>query len=87
MRHLLDNPRNPAEMTPSQRRCEIAAILAGGVLRLRQCRETRPAPDVPRTAEKDSKSAESGLDEVAASSPHVLAVNDGENQEELEVWG
>jgi len=30
---------DPATMTPSQRRREIAAILARGVLRLRQCRE------------------------------------------------
>jgi len=87
MCHILDDPRNPAEMTPSQRRREVAAILAGGVLRLRQCRGTPPGPDVTRTPEKDSESGETRLDEVAASSPHVLAVNDGENLKELEAWG
>lgn len=57
---------DPATMSPIERRREIAAILARGVLRLRQ---GRPAADF-REAEKDSKSAPTGLDERARTSPH-----------------
>ena len=39
MTDMLDDP---AEMIPPQRRREIAAILARGVLRLRQCCEILP---------------------------------------------
>ena len=47
MRYMLDPPSpvgfgvpsDPAVMTPSQRRREVAAILTRGVLRLRQCRD------------------------------------------------
>ena len=70
MRHMLDNP---AEMTASQRRREIAAILARGVLRLRQCARTSPGSGESRTGEKASESGQVCLDEGATSSPHVLA--------------
>jgi len=39
MTDMLDDP---AAMTPPQRRREIAAILARGVLRLSQCAQTSP---------------------------------------------
>lgn len=64
---------DPAEMTPSQRRREIAAILAKGVLRLRQCRESLPDSQPSCTAEKDSESRRDCLDEGARISPHVPA--------------
>ena len=74
MRHAPDDPRNPATMTPSQRRREIATILARGVLRLRQCRENTPDSQPSRTAETPAESSKSGqdrLDEGAKTSPHV----------------
>jgi len=62
---------DPAEMTPNQRRREIAAILARGVLRLRQCAQTSPVSGESRTVEKASESGQDCLDEFATSSPHV----------------
>ena len=46
---------DPASMTPEQRRQEIAAILARGVLRLRRCVNRSPAVlDGNRTPEIES---------------------------------
>jgi hypothetical protein len=73
MTDMLDDP---AAMSPSQRRCEIAAILARGVLRLRQCRENTHDSRPSRTAETPEESSESGrdrLDAGAKTSPHVPA--------------
>ena len=64
---------DPATMTPQQRRQEIAAILARGVLRLRQTAETSPGSQTDRTAGKDSEFLGTGLDEGAETSPHALA--------------
>jgi len=73
MTDMLDDPRNPAAMTPSHRRREIATILARGVLRLRQCRENTHDSRPSRTAEKASESGQDCLDEGAKTSPHVPA--------------
>jgi len=70
MRHMLDDP---AAMTPSQRRREIAAILARGILRLRQCAQESPSSGESRTPEKASESRRNSLERVAASSPPVPA--------------
>ncbi len=70
MTDMLDDP---ATMTPSQRRREIAAILARGVLRLRQCRENTHGSRPSRTAGKASESCRDCLDEGAKTSPHVPA--------------
>ena len=70
MRYALDDP---AAMTPSERRHEVAAILARGVLRLRQCREKPPGSGESRTVEKGSESCRDCLDEGAKTSPHVPA--------------
>ena len=73
MPDMLDDP---AVMTPSQRRREIAAILARGVLRLRQCREYPPDSQPSCTAETPEESSESGQDRLdvgAKTSPHVPA--------------
>lgn len=48
-------PRNPAAMTPHKRRQEIAAILARGVLRLRQAAQTCPGSRSSRTPENPVK--------------------------------
>ena len=64
---------DPATMTPQQRRHEIAAILARGVLRLRQAAQTSPCSRSSRTPENHAKQRQNGLDEGAKTSPHVLA--------------
>jgi len=66
-------PDAPATMTPQQRRQEIAAILARGVLRLRQAAQTSAGSRSSRTVENLSKQRQNGLDEGARTSPHVLA--------------
>ena len=66
-------PDDPAVMTPSQRRQEIAAILAKGVLRLRQTAQASPGSRSSRTVEKVSEFRRDCLDEGAETSPHVLA--------------
>ena len=70
MTDMLDDP---AAMSPSQRRREIATILARGVLRLRQCRENTHDSRPSRTARKASESGLDCLDEGAKTSPHVPA--------------
>jgi len=74
MTDMLDDP---AAMTLSQRRREIAAILARGVLRLRQCREHSPDSHPSRTTKKSSESGPDRLDEGAKTSPHVPACSGG----------
>ena len=64
---------DPATMTPSQRRREIAAILAKGVLRLRQAAQASHGSRSSRTPKNPSKQRQNGLDEGAETSPHVLA--------------
>ena len=68
-----DMLNDPATMFPSQRRREVAAILARGVLRLRQCREDPPDSQPSRTPEKAPESGQDCLDEGARPSPHVPA--------------
>jgi len=70
MTDMLDDP---ATMNPSQRRREIAAILARGVLRLRQCHENTHDSWSSRTAERASESGQDRLDVGAQTSPHVPA--------------
>ena len=70
MRYMLEDP---TKMIPDQRRREVAAILARGVLRLRQCAQTSPVSGESRTPEKASKSFRDCLDEGAKRSPYVPA--------------
>ena len=70
MRHALDAP---AAMTPSERRRAIAAILARGVLRLRQGAPKAPSSGPSRTGEQVSEFCRDCLDEGAETSPHGLA--------------
>ncbi|HRT50798.1 MAG TPA: hypothetical protein P5279_09915 [Anaerohalosphaeraceae bacterium] len=62
---------DPAAMTPHKRRQEIAAILARGVLRLRQADETCPGSRSSRTPENPAKQRQNGLDVGRRTSPHV----------------
>jgi len=73
MEEPLADPRNPAAMTPHERCQEIAAILARGVLRLRQTGQTCLGSRSFRTPENPAKQRQNGLDEGAETSPHVLA--------------
>ena len=70
MTDMLDDP---AIISPPQRRREIAAILARGVLRLRQAAQASPGSRPSRTVENLSKQRQNGLDEGPQTSPHVLA--------------
>ena len=81
MTHPLDPPTageppladdDPASMTPEQRRQEVAAILARGVLRLRRCVNRSPAVLYENwTPKKDSQNAENQLDNPAPLRLHV----------------
>lgn len=68
-----DATRDPADMTPDQRRREVASILARGVLRLRQSTENAPGSRPSRTPKNTSKSGREALDEGARTSLHVTA--------------
>jgi hypothetical protein len=63
-----DTTRAPATMTPEERRREIAALLARGVLRLRRTPSSRPI----RTPDKSAESSLDSLDEGAKTRLHVL---------------
>ncbi len=62
---------DPTAMTPEQRRQEMAAILARGVLRLRQARLPVSNSQSGRTAESTTKSLQNGLAKSAESRLHV----------------
>ncbi len=64
---------DPATLTPAQRRHEIAALLARGVLRLSTCARSSPASAESRARQDFSESRENCLDLSATSSPHGLA--------------
>ena len=64
---------DPAAMTPEQRRREIAAIFARGVLRLSTDPRSSPVLGESPTRQESSKSLQNCLDPSATSSPHVLA--------------
>ena len=67
-----DATRDPAAMTPEERRREVAAILAKGVLRLRQSAENASGSRPSRTPKNTSKSGREALDEGARTSLHVF---------------
>jgi len=68
-----DATPNPADMSPDERRHEIAAILAKGVLRLRVNAKNSPVSRPHRTPEISSKSQQEALDAGAKTSLHVTA--------------
>ena len=61
----------PAMLTPAQRRHQIAAILARGVLRLRQATRRSSGSRPSCTPENSSASVRNCLDASAETSPHV----------------
>jgi hypothetical protein len=68
-----DATRDPADMTPDQRRHEVATILAKGVLRLRESAQNAPGSRPQRTPENTSKRGREALDEGAKTILHVTA--------------
>lgn len=64
---------DPSELTPQQRRREIAEILAAGVLRLRKLRMLAPdqSSSTPKTV------ADSSTDRLEVSDETVLSVRSG----------
>ncbi len=73
MEEPIVDPRNPAAMTPHERRQEIAATLAKGVLRLRQATQASPSSRSSRTPENPAKQSPNRLDEGPETSPHGRA--------------
>ena len=71
---VLDATRDPAAMTTDERRREVAAILARGVLRLRQSTENAPGSRPSRTPKNTSKSGREALDEGPRTILHVTRV-------------
>ena len=67
-----DPTRDPAAMTPEQRRREVAAILARGVLRLRECQPLAALSHPHRTPEESSKPLSIPLDVHAGTRLHVV---------------
>lgn len=54
MRRDLLDPTIPANLQPEQRQREVAAILAAGVIRMRQNGRGRPRPIAPRARTCDA---------------------------------
>ena len=66
-----DATRDPAAMTPEERRREIAALLARGVLRLRRCAPASPVSSPERRPEDSANIVSYSLEEGGVSRPHA----------------
>jgi hypothetical protein len=67
---FVNDPTDPANMSPEERLAEVAAILAEGVLRLRRRAALPAVPgDVP-AVKNPLESGQNGLDDYAGTSPH-----------------
>ena len=66
--HSLDDA---TDMTPDQRRREVAAILARGILRLRATRQVAPESAESGSCDDAPEPPQKGLEVSAASRPHV----------------
>jgi hypothetical protein len=64
---------DPATLTPAERRHEIAAILARGILRLSTCAQSSQVSPESRAHQDSAESGENCLDLSAPSSPHGCA--------------
>ncbi len=63
----------PTELTPEERRREIAALLARGGLRLFQAPSPAPEPGAPKSAAGASEPLHKELEISEASSVHVTS--------------
>lgn len=68
MMHSLDDP---TDLTPDQRRREIAAILARGVLRLHGTRQVAPESAESGSCDDAAVPSRKRLDVCGTSRPHV----------------
>ena len=67
---MLHSPDDPAHLTPDERRRQVAAILARGVLRLRSSAQLGPDPaESEHCAENSSDPRKKALAESATSWP------------------
>ncbi len=71
---MLHSSEDPADLTPDQRRHEIAAILAKGVLRLHSMRSLGPESPAPGSPDDASDSAQNDLEVSATPRPHVTGI-------------
>ena len=67
---FVNDPTDPANMTPEERVAEVAAILAEGVLRLRRRAAVPAIPGDVSEVENCPESGQNGLDRVARTRPH-----------------
>jgi len=65
------SPDDPTDLTPDQRRREVASILARGVLRLHSIRHFAPEPAASGPCEDVPEPAQNGLEVSATPRPHV----------------
>ena len=67
---IVNDPTDPANMTPEERVAEVAAILAEGVLRLRRGAAVPAVPGDVSGVKNPLESGEKGLEHVAETSAH-----------------
>ena len=67
----MPNPSDDLRLSPDERRRQIAAILARGILRLGNLREFSPETTESRLTEEASKTDQNGLELPATSRPPV----------------
>jgi hypothetical protein len=67
----MHSPDDSTSLTPDQRRREIAAVLARGVLRLHGMHQPAPESAPLEPPEHSPESAQNGLEVSAPSRPHV----------------
>lgn len=68
---MLHSPDDPADLTSDQRRREIAAILARGILRLHQTRQLAPESAASEPADHSPEAPQKDLEVSDTSRPHV----------------
>jgi hypothetical protein len=67
----MHSPKDSSNLPPEQRRREVAAILARGMLRLHGVHQLAPGSAAPGVPEHALESAQNGLEVSATSRPHV----------------
>ena len=77
-----DATRDPAAMTPPQRRQEIAALLARGVLRLHERAARALGSSPPRAPEESAEIVSYSLEVGATSRPHAPENKGGKTRQE-----
>ena len=68
---MLHSPGDLADLTPDQRRHEIAAILARGILRLHPTRELAHGSGAPEPTDHPPEPPQKDLEVSGTSRPHM----------------